>query len=55
MQRASPKPLAGDAGTHTSFVIATIIPTTTKKTIATCIQIQLVGIAPNSLRRLSCK
>jgi hypothetical protein len=33
------------ARAQASFVIATIIPTSTKKTIATCIQIQVGVIA----------
>jgi hypothetical protein len=39
--------------TQTSFVTATIIPTSTKKTIATCIHIQVGDIATERLAGLA--
>jgi hypothetical protein len=42
-------PTAAEGVGYTSFVIAMIIPSTTNTTIATCIQIQVEGMTPDSV------
>jgi hypothetical protein len=39
----------GDGDRQTSLIIATIMPIKTNATIAACIQIQLAGMAPDSV------